>query len=289
MPGQACIDVRDPRTIWTWIIGMVVGSYLLDAALIAALAATGVLPTWVALAYLSAGLGSCGLFYAAIASGWSARRRDASLALPQLLVALAIQLAFMLLAPAAAWYFVTVLFVVFAFASLRLRPWRAVLAVTAVVVALVAIATVAPEAVALPGETPAQRVLVVLCIGTVLVRCTLIGVYGSQLRVLVARRWAETRRTLDASEQRGVQVAHALQDGLGQELTGTSLILSACARRLREEGHAGAVEVETAVEHLREAIRKTRLLARAASAAPQPPPVVARRASALPRRSGDAA
>lgn len=293
MNGPTCIDLRGPRATWTWILALIVGSYLLDGTLLGALSATGVLPGTVVLAYVGAGLASCGAFYAAIASGWSARWRDSSLALPQMVVAVAIQLAFMLLAPAAAWYFVTVLFVVFAFAGLRLRAYQAVLAVTSVVAAVVAIATVAPEAVALPGDTATQRVLVVLCVGTVLIRCTLIGVFGSRLRALLARRVAETRRVLDANEQRGAAVAHALQDGLGQELTGTSLILSACARRLREEGHAGAPEVDTAVEHLREAIRKTRLLARAASAeAPAGAALAAAgdsRAASRGLRAGDAA
>lgn len=289
MEGQTCIDLRNPRATWSWILGLIVGSYLLDGSLLGALSASGVIGGGVVLGYVGAGLASCGAFYAAIASGWSARCRDSSLALPQLVVAVAIQLAFMLVAPAAAWYFVTVLFVVFAFAGLRLRAYQAVLAVTLVVVAVVGIAIVAPEAVALPGETATQRVLVVLCVGTVLIRCTLIGVFGSRLRALLARGWAETRRVLDANEQRGAAVAHALQDGLGQELTGTSLILSACARRLREEGHAGAPEVETAVEHLREAIRKTRLLARAASSPSPAGPASPLPAPARALRTGDAA
>lgn len=269
MNDLSCPVSREANANWTTILALIAGSYLLDGLLLAAWHVAGVVAASTALAYVIAGVGSCAAFHAALGRGWVDRpRRDGSLAVALLVVSLLVQLTFMLIARPMAWYFVTVLFIVFAFAGLRLRPRRAVLAVTAVVVAVVGVAVVAPEAVDLPDDTETQRVLVVLCVGTVLIRCTLIGVFGSQLRVLLARRWAETRRVLDAREQRGAEVAHALQDGLGQELTGTSLILSACARRLRDEGHPGAPEVELAVEHLGEAIRKTRLLARAADASP---------------------
>jgi signal transduction histidine kinase len=284
MNPETAPAAREAIANWTTILGLIAGSYLLDGLLLAAWCVAGVVAAPVAVGYVAVGVGSCAAFCKAMGSRWAQpRRRDGSLEVALLIVSVLVQLGFMLVAPALAWYFVTVLFIVFAFAGLRLRPLHAASAVSGVVIAVVAIAMVAPEAVDLPGDTATQRVLVVLCVGTVLIRCTLIGVFGSQLRVLLARRWAETRRVLGEREQQGAEVAHALQDGLGQELTGTSLILSACARRLREEGHAGAPEVELAIEHLAAAIRKTRLLARAAGAAPGAGEGNARRPGSAPQ------
>ena len=65
------------------------------------------------------------MFYGLIVSGFSARFADTNLTLAQLGLAVLVQLMWIVLVPVAAMYHVTILFVIFGFASLRLRPIEA--------------------------------------------------------------------------------------------------------------------------------------------------------------------
>jgi hypothetical protein len=143
----------------------------------------------------------------------------------QLAAAALIQLVFMIVAPPVALYFVTVLFIIFGFASLRLRPREALVAWSAVALALAVIVVRVPGTLTVPHEDVFQRALVAVIILLTLARCTLLGLYGRQLWVLLAQRYAQAKDSLEAGERFGVSVAASLQEDLGQDLTGVSLLL----------------------------------------------------------------
>lgn len=263
--------IREPRRLWARMLRLIAASYLLDTALLALFVLAGALPAWVPPAYGAVGLACCSAFHALIRSGATERCADSNLTLAQLAAAASVQLAFMVLAPPGTLYFVSVLFIIFGFASLRLRPAEAAVALAVVAVALAAILARVPQALSIPHDNVLDRVLVGVAILLTLTRCTMLGLYGSHLRLLLGRRYAEARISLAVSAQRNVEVAAALHDDLGQQLAGTALLLAACTTRLRREGHPAAPEVATAAEHLRAAIHKTRALAQSAhDAAPMP-------------------
>jgi hypothetical protein len=190
------------RRVWKRTMALIAGSYLLDVAILALLAAAGVIPGAVVGGYGLVGFSTTLAFYLAIASGWSERFADSSLAFPQLVVAVAVQLAFIVVAPPAAMYFVSVLFVVFGFGALRMRPRHVVVSLAVVSLALVALFTAVPGALSLPTQTAASRALVVFAIVTTLVRCSLLGLYSSQLRALLAHRYAAARQEIAARRHR---------------------------------------------------------------------------------------
>jgi signal transduction histidine kinase len=260
MMQTPCELVPEPRGIWTRTLGLIGASYALDGVMLAAYAAADLIPGWVSPAYTGAGLGLCAVFYGLIASGFSERFRDSNLTLLQIGAATLLLLTFIVLVPSAALYFVCVLFIVFGFGSLRLRPLEAMVALGVVAVVLGAVFLRMPQALELPNGSSSVRLLVGAGVLLTLVRCTLLGLYSSELRRLLARRYAETREVLDASERQRAE-ARELHDDLGQELTGVSLILAGFAARLQRDGHTGAPEVRTAAEHVRTAIQKTRQLA----------------------------
>jgi signal transduction histidine kinase len=261
--------IRQPRRLWLRMLYLIAASYLLGSVLLGLFVASGALAGWVPLAYAAAGLAWCVVFYALMASGFSDRFADSNLTLAKLVSAALLQIAFIVLAPAAALYFVCALFIVFAFASLRLPPRQVLLAWIGVALALALVLTRMPAAFNLIHETVFQRALVGVAIVLMLARCTLLGLYNSFLRAQLMRRHEKDRASLEQTAQRGRAMAAALHEDLGQELAGLALLLAASANRLERDGHPGAPEVSNAVAHLRAAVAKTRLLADEARAAPR--------------------
>ncbi len=270
--------IRQPRRLWLRMLYLIGASYLLDSVLLGLFAMSGALAGWVPLAYAGAALAWCAVFYALMASGLSERFVDGNLTLAKLVSAVALQLAFIVLAPAAALYFVCVLFIVFAFASLRLPLREALAACVGVALALALILARTPAAFHLMHDTALQRVLVGVSIVLTLARCTLLGLYNTFLRTQLARLHAQDRVSLDENARRALEMAVALHEDLGQELAGVALLLAASAGRLERDGHPGAPEVSEAVAHLRSAVAKTRVLADEARAVPH--------GGALARRPG---
>ena len=86
-------------------------------------------------------------------------------------------------------------------------------------------------------------------------------------------------------ESRNREVATSLHEGLGQELTGISLLLTALGGRLRRDGHPGADEVSQATEHVCAAIQTSRSLADSIRPA-QSPQYSSLPAAAPPRAEG---
>jgi hypothetical protein len=226
--------VRQPRRLWLQMLCLIAASYLLDSLLLALFAVSGALDGWVPLAYGAAGLAWCAVFYGLMATGVSDRFVDSNLTLAKFLSGAVLQIAFIVLAPAAALYFVGVLFAVFAFASLRLPPRTAALVWLAATLALATVLLRMPEAFNLPHETAFQRGLVGVGIVLTLARCMSLGLYNSHLRVQLARRQNQARASLDATAQRRLAMAVALHEGLGQELAGVALLLAASATATRE-------------------------------------------------------
>jgi len=254
-------SVPESQRLWKRMLAVIAASYAIDGLLLTLFSFAGVVSIWDPVAYVSAGFVSCALFFALIASGFSERFADSNLTLAQLGLAVMVQLSFIMIVPAAAMYHVTILFVIFGFASLRLRPMEAFGAWVAVAVLLGLIFTVVPRALTIPHDSAYVRMLVGASICLALGKCTMLGLYSSRLRMMLGRRFEETKVSLQIVERRSVAVATSLHEGLGQELTGISLLLTALGARLRREGHPGADDVSQATEHVCAAIQTSRALA----------------------------
>ncbi|MDE2306277.1 MAG: histidine kinase dimerization/phosphoacceptor domain-containing protein [Gammaproteobacteria bacterium] len=253
--------IPEADRLWTRMLALIGASYTVDTVVLVLFALARALPLDVALGYGVVGILTCLIFYLLISRGLSAALRDPNLTMAQLGVAVTIQLVFMALAPHVALYFISVLFVIFGFASLRLRPREGLLAVGVVALPIALVLAHSPEALDLPRHTPLARALVGISILLALGRATMLGLYSTRLRVLLGRRLDRTRDSLRSIESRRGVLAATLHEGLGQELAGVALMLTALAAKLRREGHPGAEEIGAANEYLAAAIGRTRLLA----------------------------
>ena len=177
------------------MLAMVFASYAVDTALLIAIAATGALDTTVPWAYAAAGAAACGLFYGLLGSGWSERFADHYMAMPQMVVSVVINLAFIAWVPQIGVLLMMVLFIIFAFGSLRMNVRRVVIGAVLLSFAVAALIAFAGERLSLPMATWQQRLVCGLWFALILARTTLLGLYGSQVREELARRNAQLATT----------------------------------------------------------------------------------------------
>jgi len=177
-------------------------SYLVDGALLAGFAAAGVIDRWVPVAYTIAGLAVCVIFYRlsliAALKAW----RDRYLPMLEVTFSSALQLAFVVLAPKASFYFLTSLFTVFGFGSLGLSRRQSAFAWIGVALSAAAVMAVSGGAVLLPQATVLQRSLLWLCFVATLGRCIFLGDLGRSLRLHLIDRRRQLRISIEMLEER---------------------------------------------------------------------------------------
>ncbi len=177
-------------------------SYVVDGTLLAAFAAAGVVNVYVPIAYTLTGLLACAMFYrlslvASLKNWW--HRYYPPL---ELTVSSSLLLAFTVISPQAAFYFLTLLFTVFGFGSLGLTPRQSIYAWIGVSIAVAIMLSTAHLDISIPVSTPLQRDLVWLCFVATLGRCMLLGVLGRSLRLYLQDRRRQLRTAVERLEER---------------------------------------------------------------------------------------
>jgi diguanylate cyclase len=130
-------------------------------------------------------------FGLAFVLGWNRSSRDRYLTLPQLLGASCVVLVAAAQSPAVVMPMAAVLFIVFAFAALRMTTRQLLFAWAGITVGLAAVIASAPTPPALPAATPLQAALSTIWLSLSLGRCALLGLYGAGLRRQLAQRGRE--------------------------------------------------------------------------------------------------
>jgi signal transduction histidine kinase len=251
----------DPRKLWLQNLAVIAVSCLVDVLFLAWFSATGLIDGWVPLLYGALGLLICSGFAVLIQSGLSARFMDSNLTMAQVLAWVVVELAAVSLAPAAALYFLGVIFIVFSFACLRLRVRDAVIACTFTGAALMVTFYTQSDIWSLAHLSDAQRVALSAGLVCVLVRCTLVQIYGNRLRAWIREKHGKAKESLKILEGQRAAVAMALHEDLGQQLAGVALMLAAAAIRLQREDHVVSLELHRTAGHLNKAIEQVRALA----------------------------
>ena len=172
-------------------------SYAVDTALLAMFAAAGTVPAWVPAGFGIAGLCVSATFYAIFITGASERFRDPFLVLIQTLASAAIMLTFFALAPQIGFLFLTILFIVIAFGSLRLSRHEALIVFLVMAVGTAAIVYYTPGMSWVPRSIRAEAALVWVWFVFILGRLMGLGLLGNSMRVaLLERKWQLTESML---------------------------------------------------------------------------------------------
>jgi diguanylate cyclase (GGDEF)-like protein len=180
--------LRRRRTQRLRMQSLITISYGIDATLLLLFHFAGTVPLWVPAAYVAVAIVVCAAFYVVLASTWPDSRGDQNLTGFQLPVAAAVQLGFLLLVPQLGFFFLTILFIVFAFGALRLDTREALFAWAAMAAGLAAVLWQVRGEVALPNRSDFESVLVWASYTLVFGRYVLLGVYGSSLRVRLRKQ-----------------------------------------------------------------------------------------------------
>ena len=216
-PTRAAARLRHRRHARLQMLGMVLASYGVDTLLLLALATVGVIEPLVLWAYAGAGLSVCALFFVLLSSPWCERQNEQYLVIPQMLANAVINLAFIAWVPQIGGLMLMVLFVIFAFGSLRME-WRSVLMGSLLISALVGVVIAGVgDRLALPMASWETRTVSGVWFALVLARSALLGLYASGLRALLAKRNAQLADTFEKLEQ----LAH--RDGLTGALNRRSI------------------------------------------------------------------
>lgn len=183
-------------------------SYVIDGSLLAGFAATGTISLTIPLAYTAIGLFDSALFL--LLRAWAVRNhRDQSnaLTLANVIASSAILLAFAAFAPQMAFYFFSVLFVVFGVGSLELSKWQSGLAWIGVAIAAAVVMSAINARIVVPQDTAVVRALVWLCFVATLGRCILLGVLGRALRLRLHDRRLQLRDSINLLKERDKSLA----------------------------------------------------------------------------------
>jgi len=177
-------------------MGSIAVSYVLDAVLLLGFAIAGTIAFTTSLIYLASGL-LCYLFFFWLASRAASRNvTDGHLMLPLNTTSATIQLVFIGLAPQVGFYFLNVLFIVFAMGSLGFSGRQS--AVIGIFVAIAVFTLGLTNGTDwVPHHTVLERTLVCAGFLATLGRCLLLGVYGRALRIRLQRRGGQLRQSVD--------------------------------------------------------------------------------------------
>jgi len=196
IPGKSTDRVLARR-----VIRSVAVSYLSSMGILLGFAFAGTIGFLVPFAYGGCGLIECALFYyltdrpSKIPDGFDYMIPH------RLIISTAMQLVFMALVPQIAFYFLTMLFVVYALGSIGITAPQAALTWFGVAIAT-GVLLIRGHTDGVPHATLAERALVWLSFVVTLGRCVMLGVFGRMLRVRLQRRTQQLAQTVATLRQR---------------------------------------------------------------------------------------
>jgi diguanylate cyclase len=196
-------------SLGTKMVLAVAASYLIDGVLLAGFAVAGTISSTIPLAYIAIGLLDSSIVLLLRARSTKQRRDTSNFALAEAIAASSIQLAFAALVPQMAFYFFTVLFIVFGCASLGLSKKQSAIAWISVAVAAALVMSSIDARISIPQDTPLVRGLVWLCFVATLGRCILLGVLGRVLRLRLHDRRQQLRDSVHMLKERDRSLANA--------------------------------------------------------------------------------
>ncbi|MGY8664599.1 GGDEF domain-containing protein [Bradyrhizobium sp. UFLA05-109] len=205
-------------------------SYSLGASVLLLYAYGGAISMIVPSLFWLVGLMIIGSFAVLSEAGVGERFRDHYLTVFQISAHMALQLVFLLAVPTIGIAFISVLFLIFAFGTLRMTSQQAMLTWALATTGLAFVFLISDLPIGLPVTSRLERLASMLCFVLVIGQCAFLGLFGSTLRKILYRRSIE----LKAAYRRIEELAEL------DELTG-SLNRRSIMRALEEE-IAGARE-----------------------------------------------
>jgi diguanylate cyclase len=176
-------------------------SYSLGDIVLWIYAYAGTIPITIPVTFLLCGIGLTGLFAALSEFGVSDRFEDHFLTTPQTASNIVMQLGFLLAAPEIGYMFLSVIFVIFGFASLRMTSLEAIILWALTGGAVAAIFLLLKTPIALPIATTAEWLAAAFSFFVTIGQCAYVGLFGSTMRKTLHQRTVELRLAYQRIEE----------------------------------------------------------------------------------------
>ncbi|KYK48229.1 diguanylate cyclase [Bradyrhizobium liaoningense] len=178
-----------------------VASYSLGASVLLLYAYDGTISMGVPSLFWIGGLIIIGAFTVLSEAGFGDRFKDHYLTVYQISAHMALQLAFLLAVPTVGVAFLAVLFLIFAFGTLRMTSGQAMLTWGLATCGLAAVFLGSDLPIGLPVTTRLQRAASMLCFVLVIGQCAFLGLFGATLRKILYRRSIELKAAYQRIEE----------------------------------------------------------------------------------------
>ncbi|WFU22592.1 GGDEF domain-containing protein [Bradyrhizobium sp. CB1717] len=201
-PVAAAPEVR-ARRAWQrrqMYIGQV-ASYSLGASVLLLYAYDGVISIDIASLFWVGGLLIIGTFTVLSEAGIGDKFTDHYLTVFQISAHMALQFVFLLSAPTIGIAFISVLFLIFAFGTLRMASTQAMLTWALATVGLAAVFLASDLPIGMPVATKLQRTASMLCFVLVIGQCAFLGLFGATLRKILYQRSIELKAAYQRIEE----------------------------------------------------------------------------------------
>ena len=189
--------VRQRRQMY---IGQV-ASYSLGAFVLLLYAFDGVISIDIASLFWFGGLLIIGTFAVLSEAGVGDRFSDHYLTVFQISAHMALQFVFLLSVPTIGVAFLSVLFLIFAFGTLRMTSIQAMLTWAIATAGLAAVFLASDLPIGMPVATKLQRTASMLCFILVIGQCAFLGLFGATLRKILYRRSIELKAAYQRIEE----------------------------------------------------------------------------------------
>ncbi|MGV7219716.1 GGDEF domain-containing protein [Bradyrhizobium sp. UFLA05-112] len=201
-PDQATPEVvaRRMRQRRQMYIGQTV-SYSLGASVLLLYAYSGAVSMIVPSMFWLGGLMIIGSFAVLSEAGVGERYRDHYLTVFQISAHMALQLIFLLAVPTIGVAFISVLFLIFAFGTLRMTSQQAMLTWALATIGLGFVFLISDLPIAMPVTSRLERLASMLCFVLVIGQCAFLGLFGSTLRKILYRRSIELKAAYQRIEE----------------------------------------------------------------------------------------
>jgi diguanylate cyclase len=214
-------------------LALQVGSYGLGATALLVYAHAGTISMAIPSAFFLCGVTLIGVFAALSETHFNDRFEDHHLTVFQVTGHVAIQLGFLLAAPAIGYAFLDVLFLIFGVASLQMTPRQAAMASAFTALSLAPIFLFTRTPIGMSVATTTERLAAALCFVLTIGQCAFVGLYGNSLRNKLYKHSSE----LSEANKRIEELAEL------DELTGS--FNRRCIMRMLDDEIARAHRVET--------------------------------------------
>ena len=164
------------------IQAMIAASYVVDALVLLLYAHAGTIPDTIGPAFAACGFVSIAFYLLLSETGFIERFHDHYFVAPQSIVNVAIMLAFAYIAPEVGVMFLSTLFVVFNFGSLRSTPRQTALVWTVTALGLAALFLLTDKPISMPHDTYLERVATMSVFVLALGQCMFLGIFSSSMR-----------------------------------------------------------------------------------------------------------